>query len=123
MTSRSVRPRELQKLNKNLFFSQADTVPYTLVLPDRGLYFPSVDAIRTALLVQNSEEEEKDLGMPAPVIVDMSRVVAIDYTAAAVRIREHRFGWAINSILGTNFFFHKSQLSTNFVIGLVAFIF
>ena len=74
----------------NIFSSQADTTPCTLVIPDRGLYFPSVDAIRTALLTEADANEEIVIddkvssSMPSPVIVDMSRVVAIDYTAAAV---------------------------------------
>ena len=67
-----------------------DNVPYTLVVPDRALFFPSVDEIRTYLAEaankgrQKNDEESGSNVEPNPVIVDMSKVVDMDYTAAAV---------------------------------------
>ncbi|XP_059079946.1 sodium-independent sulfate anion transporter-like isoform X2 [Tigriopus californicus] len=62
---------------------QIDNIPYILVTPDRGLFFPSVDEIRTKILeiVQNNQSNETHL--LTPIIMDMSQVREMDYTAAS----------------------------------------
>ena len=64
-------------------FFQIDNIPYNLVAPDRALYFPSVEEIRTRLR-EVAAKGQGQIGDLAPVIVDMSQVVEIDYSAAAV---------------------------------------
>ena len=69
---------------------RVDNVPYVLVTPDRGLFFPSVDEIRTRLgdaaAAGGATADEGGVKgeEPMPVIVDMSRVVEMDFTAATV---------------------------------------
>ncbi len=53
-----------------------NNVDYLLISPDRGLFFPAVDAIRKFLTSSSA--------VTKPVIVDMSRVVDMDFTAASV---------------------------------------
>ena len=62
-----------------------DSVPYLLVTPDRGLFFPSVDEMRSRLGDAVKRVEDKGSEEQMPVIVDMSRVVEMDFTAATVR--------------------------------------
>lgn len=67
--------------------AQVDNVPYVLVQPDRGLFFPSVDAIRTGLVAASKGDcEDVDVrkcdDVPLPVIFDLGRVVEMDFTAA-----------------------------------------
>ncbi len=50
---------------------------YHLVEPDQALFFPAVDEIRARL----GEIAAAD---PRPIVVDMNRVVDMDYTAAKV---------------------------------------
>lgn len=78
--------------------SQIDNIPYTLVVPDRGLFFPSVDEIRVRLneaatrggglasksLAPGGSTEIEEDQQPKPIIVDMRNVMEMDYTAAAV---------------------------------------
>lgn len=63
---------------------QIDNIPYILVTPDRGLFFPSVDEIRNKILdiVQSNQSNEAHL--LTPIIMDMSQVREMDYTAASV---------------------------------------
>ena len=62
------------------------------MIPDRALYFPSVEEIRSKLREvaakgQGQIEETASQGEPTPVIVDMSQVVEIDFSAAAVILK------------------------------------
>ncbi len=84
---------------------EGDGAKYLLLTPDRGLFFPSVEDIRDAMneassarkerirresVVAAAKGDEMSVAMPEveplPVIIDMSRVVDMDYTAAAVSL-------------------------------------
>ena len=97
---KSTRPRVL------IDEGRIDGVSYHLVIPDRALFFPSVDDIRTRLgevaamsmekgglgaedVEGVSTSSSKESAIPWPIIVDMSRVVEMDFTAAAVSAKNH----------------------------------
>ena len=67
---------------------KVDNVSYVLVTPDRGLFFPSVDEMRSRL-VEAASSKKTDVAAEEelPVIVDMSNVVEMDFTAATVRVK------------------------------------
>eukprot|EP00095_Tigriopus_kingsejongensis_P006119 maker-scaffold98_size375582-snap-gene-1.13 protein:Tk06119 transcript:maker-scaffold98_size375582-snap-gene-1.13-mRNA-1 annotation:"sulfate transporter " len=67
---------------------QIDNIPYMLIIPDRSLFFPSVDEIRSKILAMvspsgNDSSSSSVSQVPTPIIMDMSQVVEMDYTAAA----------------------------------------
>ena len=50
---------------------------YKLVIPDRSLYFPTVERIRSSIA-------QSDENQMCPIIIDAHRVTELDYTAAKV---------------------------------------
>ena len=69
---------------------QVDNVPYVLVRPDRALFFPSVEIIRTKLTSNVSNDKLNDdieANDENIVVLDLSCVAEMDYTAAKVIIK------------------------------------
>ena len=56
-------------------------IPYILVVPDRALFFPSVDDIRERLGQMAMAHVDKG---QLPVVIDLDRVSKMDFTAAKV---------------------------------------
>ncbi len=90
--------------------AKVDNVPYIHVKPDRALYYPSVEIIRTKLMTASTSTasasrssfsvlpQEDNLGEAGPelsiccgnvddwpIILDLSNVCEIDFTAAKVK--------------------------------------
>lgn len=57
--------------------AQVEGQQYLIITPDRALYFPAVDRVKTFLASNSSNAL-------IPIVVDMSKVVEMDFTAAAV---------------------------------------
>ena len=77
------------------FFSfQFSNIPYLVVTPDRALFFPSVETMRTQLTSKFDLEPVKEdleappnaesFKQPLPIVLDFSKVCEMDFTAAKV---------------------------------------
>ena len=71
--------------------AQVEHAAYVLVRPDRALFFPSVETIRTKLMAAKTKSKDVEAASSPeelPVILDFTYVCEMDYTAAKVNIVE-----------------------------------
>merc|ERR1719219_3391579 len=72
----------------HITMEQVDHAYYVMVKPDRALFFPSVETIRTKLISANTakskdvEANNSQNNQELPIIFDFSYVCEMDFTAA-----------------------------------------